>query len=65
VVIETVDVYPRRVDVGKRMIEKIIAESLSNCDEKNVVQTPLSKIRVGRSRDQELNVPFEARRSSR
>jgi hypothetical protein len=35
-----------RVDV--RLVEKIIAESLSQHDEKHVVQTPLSGIRVGK-----------------
>jgi hypothetical protein len=38
----------RRVDV--RPVVKIIAESLSQHDEKHVVPTPLSGIRVGRRR---------------
>jgi hypothetical protein len=37
----------RRVDV-RRPVVKIIAESLSQHDEKHVVPTPLSGIRVGR-----------------
>jgi hypothetical protein len=36
----------RRVDV-RRPVVKIIAESLSQHDEKHVVPTPLSGIRVG------------------
>jgi hypothetical protein len=33
---------------GKRPVVKIIAESLSQYDEKHVVLTPLSGIRVGK-----------------
>jgi hypothetical protein len=41
-----------RVDVRQRPVVKIIAESLSQHDEKHVVPTPLSGIRVGgRRRD--------------
>jgi hypothetical protein len=40
----------RRVDVGRQPVVKIIAESLSQHDEKHVVPTPLSGIRVGRSK---------------
>jgi hypothetical protein len=39
--------FPRRVDAGRRPVVKIIAESLSQHDEKHVVTTPLSGIRVG------------------
>jgi hypothetical protein len=39
----------RRVDVRQPVV-KIIAESLSQHDEKHVVPTPLSGIRVGRGR---------------
>jgi hypothetical protein len=35
---------------GRRPVVKIIAESLSQHDEKHVVPTPLSGIRVGRRR---------------
>jgi hypothetical protein len=38
----------RRVDV--RPVVKIVAESLSQHDEKHVVPTPLSGIRVGKRR---------------
>jgi hypothetical protein len=37
-----------RVDVSRRPVVKIIAESLSQHDEKHVVPTALSGIRVGR-----------------
>jgi hypothetical protein len=36
----------RRVDI--RLVVKIIAESLSQHDEKHVVPTPISGIRVGK-----------------
>jgi hypothetical protein len=36
---------------GRRQIVKIIAESLSQHDEKHVVPTPLSGIRVGERED--------------
>jgi hypothetical protein len=39
----------RRVDVRQAAGQKIIAESLSQHDEKHVVPTPLSGIRVGGS----------------
>jgi hypothetical protein len=35
---------------GRRPVVKIIAESLSQHDEKHVVPNPLSRIRVGRRR---------------
>jgi hypothetical protein len=35
---------------GRRPVVKIIAESLSQHDEKHVVPTPLSGIRVGKRR---------------
>jgi hypothetical protein len=38
----------RRVDVGRRSVVKINAESLSQHDEKHVVPIPLSGIRIGR-----------------
>jgi hypothetical protein len=40
----------RRVDVNTRPVVKIIAESLSQHDEKHVVPTPLSGIMVGKRR---------------
>jgi hypothetical protein len=40
----------RRVDV-RLLVVKIIAESLSQHDEKHVVPTPLSGIRVGERRN--------------
>jgi hypothetical protein len=39
-----------RLTSGRRPVVKIIAESLSQHDEKQVVPTPLSGIRVGRKR---------------
>jgi hypothetical protein len=36
---------------GRRKVVKIIAESLSQHDEKHVMLTPLSGIRVGKRRD--------------
>jgi hypothetical protein len=41
----------RRVDVGQAAGRKIISESLSQHDEKNVVPTPLSGIRVGKKKN--------------
>jgi hypothetical protein len=42
----------RRVDVRrKNKVVKIIAESLSQHDEKHVVRTPLSGIRVGKKEE--------------
>jgi hypothetical protein len=46
----------RRVDVRQAAL-KIIAKSLSQHDEKHVVPTPLSGIRVGKRRDI-LNIPL-------
>jgi hypothetical protein len=40
----------RRVDVRQAAGRKIIVESLSQHDEKHVIPTPLSEIRVGRKR---------------
>jgi hypothetical protein len=42
--------YPRRVNVRQATDRKTIAESLSQHDEKHVVPTPLSGIRVRRRR---------------
>jgi hypothetical protein len=43
-----VDVVDGGLTSGRRQVVKIIAESISQQDEKNVVPTPLSGIRVGR-----------------
>jgi hypothetical protein len=53
----------RGVDVRQAAVVKIIAESLSQHDEKHVVPTPLSGIRVGRRRLYVYNVfdiPYQA-----
>jgi hypothetical protein len=53
----------RRVDVRQAAGRKIIAESLSQHDEKHVVPTPLSGIRVGRRYHSRFN-PKEASEAS-
>jgi hypothetical protein len=55
---------------GRWPVVKIIGESLLQHDEKRVVPTPLSGIRVGKRRRQQITIniiymPSAARRSSR
>jgi hypothetical protein len=49
----------RRVDVRQAAVGKIIAESLSQHDEKHVVPTPLRGMRVGKRRTRRLYLLLE------
>jgi hypothetical protein len=49
---------------GRRPVVKIIAESLSQHDEKHVVPTPLSGIRVGRRRPTPVSRRVDARQAA-